>query len=115
MTGAMKHLWQEILLRLPISLKELVLGKPQLELKKDKKGKKQDPWWKRCIDGDIKKLKKETNIRESEKKAEISKKGEKRSRIYVINGSRHSRMNQTKFVEDTLYSLGPFFNTLTQI
>ena len=43
----------------------------QLGLKKYEKVKKKDPWWKRCIEEDIKQLKKDINILERVKKGQI--------------------------------------------
>ena len=50
----------------------------QLGLKTVKKGKKQDPWWKRRIEGDIKNLKKDISILEREKKGETGMRGKRK-------------------------------------
>ena len=43
-----------------------------------KKGKKQDPWWKRRIEGDIKNLKKNISILEREKRSETGMRGKRK-------------------------------------
>ncbi|XP_068684755.1 uncharacterized protein [Montipora foliosa] len=46
----------------------------QLGLKKPMRGKKVEPWWKRRIEGDIKRIRWEVNILEREKRGEIKSK-----------------------------------------
>ena len=46
----------------------------QLGLKKPMRGKKVEPWWKRKIEGDIKRIGREVNILEREKRGEIKSK-----------------------------------------
>ena len=53
----------------------------QLGLKTVKKGKKQDPWWKRRIEGDMKNLKKDISILEREKRGETGREGKGRLRM----------------------------------
>ena len=43
----------------------------QLGLKKPMRGKKVEPWWKRRIEGDIKRIRREVNILEREKRGKI--------------------------------------------
>ncbi len=50
----------------------------QLGLKNIKKGKKEEPWWKRRIEGDIKKLKKDINILEREKRGQTGVRGKRK-------------------------------------
>ena len=46
----------------------------QLGLKKPMRGKKVEPWWKRRIEGDITRIRREVNILEREKQGEIKSK-----------------------------------------
>ncbi|XP_063595811.1 uncharacterized protein LOC134772703 [Penaeus indicus] len=70
--GAIKHLVTADITQTNNLIKAASLWvAKQLGLKTVKKEKKQDPWWKRRIEGDIKNLKKDISILEREKREEL--------------------------------------------
>ena len=77
--GAIKHLVTADITQTNNLIKAASLWvAKQLGLKAVKKGKKQDPWWKRRIEGDIKNLKKDISILEREKRGETGMRGKRK-------------------------------------
>ena len=77
--GAIKHLVTADITQTNNLIKAASLWvAKQLGLKTVKKGKKQDPWWKRRIEGDIKNLKKDISILEREKRGETGMRGKRK-------------------------------------
>ena len=77
--GAIKHLVTADITQTNNLIKAASLWvAKQLGLKTVKKEKKQDPWWKRRIEGDIKNLKKDISILEREKRGETGMRGKRK-------------------------------------
>ena len=69
----------------------------QLGLKKAEHRKKKEPWWKRRIDGDIKRLKQEVNFLERESNGELGLKKRKR-KLRELNEGHGVKSKELKFV-----------------
>ena len=71
----------------------------RLGLRKYEGGKKKDPWWKRHIEEDIKRLKKDINIFERVKKGQISARKEGKAKL-VEEKYRVKRKGLTTVIEE---------------